>query len=117
MQINTEEKNLVKANNESGFFTKLKNFFKNLFFKGQENDNRIKDSEKEKVEKTNKLDFIDSIKIDNTVEADGEVQELQRKLRANEITISDLQEEQVDQLIDLYDKQIAIKTAKIEDLK
>lgn len=119
MQINTEEKNLVESKNENGFFTKLKNFFRNLFSKNTEKSLNYDVAENNKVEidGSKKSEFVDSIKVDNTVEADEEVLELQRKLRANEITMNDLTEEQVDKLIDLYDKQIAIKKAKIEDLK
>ena len=116
MQEVTEEKDLVKRDTENGFLNKIKSFFRNLFGK-----NKVVETQKKQIKNTEdqkeKSGFIDSIKYESEVEANPELLELQQKVRNGEVKIEDLTDEQEDQLIDLYDKQIAVKKAKIEELK
>ena len=108
MRENTNEKSLMKIN-ENSIFYKIKQFFKNLFHKNKEieenipveatsNDNIVKADNK-------KSDFIDSIK---NIEDEGTLLlKLQKKYRSGELKEEDLTEEQKKSLCNLYDKQIA----------
>lgn len=116
MSENTEEKKLIKIEDNIGIFRRIRLFFKNLFGKKEIVKKTVvipKQIDKENA----RNNFIDNLKVDSDVEADSELLELQRKVRDGIIKIEDLTEEQEDQLIDLYDKQIAVKKAKIEEIK
>lgn len=116
MQEVTEEKDLIKRDTDNSFFNKIKLFFRNLFGK-----NKVVEKTKnanENIENQNeKSGFINSIKVESEVEANPELLELQQKVRNGEIKIEDLTDEEENQLIDLYDKQIAVKKARIEELR
>jgi hypothetical protein len=116
MQEVTEEKDLIKRDTDNSFFNKIKLFFTNLFGK-----NKVVEKTKnanENIENQNeKSGFINSIKVESEVEANPELLELQQKVRNGEIKIEDLTDEEENQLIDLYDKQIAVKKARIEELR
>lgn len=107
MKENTNEKSLVKIN-ENSIFYKIKQFFKNLFHKNEatntnistENANAIRPDE----DKRNK--FIDEIK--KVEDEETILLKLQRKYRSGEIKEEDMTEEQIKSLCNLYDKQIAI---------
>lgn len=116
MSENTEEKKLIKIEDNIGIFKRIRLFFKNLFGKKEIVKETVvipKQMDKENA----RNNFIDNLKVESDVEADIELLELQRKVRDGIIKIEDLTEEQEDQLIDLYDKQIAVKKAKIEEIK
>ena len=116
MSENTEEKKLIKIEDNIGIFRRIRLFFKNLFCKKEIVKKTVvipKQMDKENA----RNNFIENLKVDSDVEADSELLELQRKVRDGIIKIEDLTEEQEDQLIDLYDKQIAVKKAKIEEIK
>lgn len=116
MSENTEEKKLIKIEDNIGIFKRIRLFFKNLFGKKEIVKKTVvipKQMDKENA----RNNFIDNLKVESDVEADSELLELQRKVRDGIIKIEDLTEEQEDQLIDLYDKQIAVKKAKIEEIK
>lgn len=116
MSENTEEKKLIKIEDNIGIFRRIRLFFKNLFGKKEIVKKTVvipKQMDKENA----RNNFIENLKVDSDVEADSELLELQRKVRDGIIKIEDLTEEQEDQLIDLYDKQIAVKKAKIEEIK
>lgn len=116
MSENTEEKKLIKIEDNIGIFKRIRLFFKNLFGKKEIVKKTVvipKQMDKENA----RNNFIENLKVDSDVEADSELLELQRKVRDGIIKIEDLTEEQEDQLIDLYDKQIAVKKAKIEEIK
>ena len=87
MKENTDEKSLIKIN-ENSIFYKIKQFFKGLFYK------------KEPIDK-----FMEEIK---KIE-DGEtlLLKIQKKYRSGEIKEEELSDEQVNSLCALYDKQIA----------
>lgn len=107
MKENTNEKSLVKIN-ENSIFYKIKNFFRNLFHKNEitntdilkENNNGTRADE----DKRNK--FIDEIK--KVEDEETILLKLQKKYRSGEIKEEDMTEEQIKSLCDLYDKQIAI---------
>ena len=110
MNDNTQEKNLIERN-ESNVFGKIKNFFRKLFRKKQENieDKKVKISEEE-IEKSDIFkDYIR--KIDNE---ETELFDLQRRYRKGEIADKDLTQEQIDSLCLLYDKQIVELKRSIE---
>jgi vacuolar-type H+-ATPase subunit I/STV1 len=116
MSENTEEKKLIKIEDNIGIFRRIRLFFKNLFGKKEIVKKTVvipKQIDKENA----RNNFIENLKVDSDVEADSELLELQRKVRDGITKIEDLTEEQEDQLIDLYDKQIAVKKAKIEEIK
>lgn len=116
MQEVTEERDLIKRDTDNSFFNKIKLFFRNLFGK-----NKVVEETKhanENIENQNeKSGFMNSIKVESEVEANPELLELQQKVRNGEIKIEDLTDEEENQLIDLYDKQIAVKKARIEELR
>ena len=117
MKETTDKKSLIKSEERLSFFGKVRMFFKKLFGKKLEKETG-KENENIKSEIDNEKDsFTDSIKIDSDVDADIELLQLQSDLRNGIIKIEDLTESQEEQLIDLYDKQIAIKKARIEELK
>lgn len=115
MKENTNEKSLVKVN-ENGIFYKIKQFFKNLFHKKEvvntyiatENITSVRTDE----DRRNK--FIDEIKkVDNE---ETLLLKLQKKYRSGEIREEEMTEEQIKSLCTLYDKQIA-KLKKSNELR
>lgn len=107
MKENTQEKSLIEINENSIFF-KIKNFFSRLFHKNEENKNEINTIEDAKNdvqsnEKKNK--FMDSIR--NIEDEETKLLKLQKQFRYGEIKVEELSDEQIKDLGDLYDKQIA----------
>ena len=106
MKKNTNEKSLVKVN-ENGIFYKIKQFFKNLFHKKEvvntyiatENITSVRKDE----DRRNK--FIDKIK--KVDDEETLLLKLQRKYRSGKIKEEEMTEKQIKSLCDLYDKQIA----------
>ena len=96
MNKKVETTNLMEIK-EIGIWSKIKNFFKKVFYKKNESVE----------EKTNIKPIVDST-INNGFIQDNnkELRELQSKYRKGEIKESDLTKEQIKQLSDLYDKQI-----------
>lgn len=108
MKENTQEKSLVKVN-ENSILYKIKAFFRNLFHKDKEvensipietisNDNIVKND-------NNKSAFVESLK--NIENEDTLLLKLQKQYINGEIKEEDLTEEQKNSLYALYDKQIA----------
>lgn len=103
MKENTDEKSLIKIN-ENSIFYKIKQFFKNLFHKNEpaiiaEANNIVKPDE----DKRNS--FMEDIK--NIEDEETLLLKLQKKYRNGEIKEGDLTDEQINSLCKLYDKQIA----------
>lgn len=113
MEENTQEKNLVEKN--EGLFSKIKNFFKNLFGKKSNVENTVVEDVSNEKEENNS--FKESIKMTETEET--RLLDLQTRYRRGEIGESDLTEEQIDALCQLYDKQIEEikKSIKIKEEK
>ena len=99
MGESTQEKNLIEKK-EKNIFGKIKKFFKNLFSK------KIKDINQEEI--VSKEESINTFKESIKMEEDEEaiLLNLQKRYRRGEIAQSDLTEEQVEALGELYDKQI-----------
>ena len=103
MKDNTQEKNLIERNEES-IFVKIKNFFKGLFGKkAEEVNNTVSEDIEMEMEKSEVFrSNIRNIEID-----ENNIFELQRRYRKGEIADSDLTQEQINALCQLYDSQIA----------
>lgn len=119
MGENTQEKNLIER--KESFFGKVKNFFKNLFSKKNKKEEVVVEETTE-VKEESKNEFKEYIKM--TEDEETRLLELQRKYRRGEIAESDLTDEQIEALGNLYDKQIAelkkaieIKQQKISEYK
>ena len=106
MKENTQEKSLIKVN-ENSIFYKIKNFFRNLFHK-KEIINNVSDlaepfkTTTEKNEQKNA--FMESIR--NIEKEETKLLKLQKQYRSGEIKGEELSEEQIKSLGKLYDKQI-----------
>ncbi len=106
MKDNIQEKNLIEKN-EDNIFGKIKNFFKKIFGKKQENDeNKVNEDVLIEAEKS----YIFRDYIRKTEDEETELFDLQQRYRRGEIADSELTQEQINSLCMLYDKQI-------EDLK
>lgn len=110
MEENTQEKNLVEK--KDGFFTKIKKWLKSLFKKSDKTE--VKNEMSNSIKENN---FKESIKM--TEDEDTKLLELQRRYRRGEIAESDLTEQQIDDLSELYDRQIEElkKTIEIKEQK
>lgn len=105
MKENTDEKSLVKIN-ENSIFYKIKNFFRNLFNKNNSADNYIVEETaviKQDEEKRNQ--FMEQIK--KIEDEETTLLKLQKQYRNGEIKEESLTDEQVSSLCKLYDKQIS----------
>ena len=105
MKENTDEKSLIKIN-ENNIFYKIKQFFKGLFYKKEPIDNITVETNKVILPDENRKNkFMEEIK---KIE-DGEtlLLKIQKKYRSGEIKEEELSDEQVNSLCALYDKQIA----------
>ena len=107
MKDNTQEKNLIEKNEDNNIFIKIKNFFRNIFYK--KNDNSIKQT-KETVTKETDNNYSFKSYIKRTESEETKLLDLQNRYRKGEIADDDLTQEQINSLCMLYDKQI-------EDLK
>lgn len=102
MKNNTQEKNLIEKN-EDNILGKIKNFFRKIFGKKQENsESRVDEDVLIEAEKS--YSFRDYIR--KTGDDDTELFELQQRYRRGEIADSELTQEQINSLCMLYDKQI-----------
>lgn len=107
MRDNTQEKSLITVN-ENSIFYKIKNFFRNLFYKHKaiENSTIIENGINASLEKeNNKNSFMESIK--NIENEETKLLKLQKQYRNGEIKEEQLTQEQINSLSALYDKQIA----------
>lgn len=103
MKGNTQDKSLVQVN-ENNIFYKIKNFFKNLFYKNNSNLELISSTDSTNI--NNNRNFFKE-EIRNIENEETKLLKLQKQYRSGEIKEEDLTEEQVDSLCVLYDKQIA----------
>lgn len=93
------EKSLIKVNDNS-IFSRIKNFFKELFWK----DTIIVDSEKNIIEKTNS-NFKENIVIKQDEEK-IRMLKLQKKIENNEVIVEKISNDDFEKLCNLYEKQI-----------
>lgn len=106
MKENTQEKSLVRVN-ENSIFYKIKSFFRNLFHKNTKIEENIVNEENinNNIIEEKKSEFLKSIK--NIENEETILLKLQKQYRSGEIKEEELTEEQVNSLCALYDKQIA----------
>ena len=102
--MNTEEKSLVKVNEDS-LLSRIKGFFKRLFRRSQiaeniEEINSVNNAEEDRKEAF--MNYIRNIEDDET-----KLNNLQKQYRNGEIKEEDLSAEQVNELCALYDRQIS----------
>lgn len=92
----------------TSIFYKIKKFFRNLFSKKDEVPYQQIDTKNTEIKQnidTQRNSFLESIK---TVEDDEtRLLKLQKQYRSGEIKEEDLKKETIDELCNLYDKQIA----------
>lgn len=103
MKKNTQEKSLVKVN-ENSIFYKIKTFFRNLFHKDTKFENNIAEETKIINQENRKFDFIENIR--NVEDEETKLLKLQKQYRNGEIKEDDMTKEQISSLTALYDKQI-----------
>ena len=101
---------------EENFFTKIKKWFSKIFKKQERNEHSIKENIEEKNKKigeSNQVEFSQSIKVENK----DNILLLQKKLKENQIEISDLTDEELDEIIELYKVQIEEKKQKLKQYR
>lgn len=104
MRENTDEKSLVKIN-ENSIFHKIKKFFINLFNRNKENANANEQIITEIKVDDKKLAFMKNIK--NIENEETKLLELQKQYRSGKIKEEDLTQEQLRSLCELYNSQIS----------
>lgn len=101
---------------EEGIFTKIKKWFIKLFSNKDVIENEENDMKKEVNENKKEVQmsgFRESIQIKNQ----DKILKLQRKLEEKQIEISDLTDEEKDDMIELYKAQIEEKKNKLRQYK
>ena len=104
MKENTDEKSLIRVN-ENSIFYKIKQFFKNLFSRNEFTVTDVPVTENDRQDENKKNTFMENIK--KIEDEETVLLKLQKKYRNGEIKEEDLTEEQVNSLCKLYDKQIS----------
>ena len=105
MKENTQEKSMVKIN-ENSIFYKIKNFFRNLFNKNT--INKVNIASKDTIntnQRNNDSSFMKNLKDIESEES--KILKLQKAYRKGDIKENDMTEEQISSLLNLYDRQIA----------
>lgn len=103
--------NNLPAIKKDGIFVKIKNWFSKLF-KTYENKEEYFLEEKS-YQFENKTDFIENIKIENN----DRIFMLQRKIKEKQMEISDLTNQELDELIEFYKDQIEEKKVKLKQYR
>lgn len=105
--INNEENKSLMTVKETSIFQKIKNFFKRLFGKEDISFNTapVQNIEKNTVSTNSRTSFSERIKI--IEDEDTKLLKLQKQYRSGQIKESDMSQEQIDSLCNLYDRQIA----------
>ena len=105
MKNNNNENSLIKIN-ENSIFYKIKNFFRNLFGKKENNITPIENQVLKTQEMTNnKKDSFKEI-ITNIENDETRLLKLQKQFDNGEITEEELTQKQIEDLENLYNKQI-----------
>lgn len=102
---NTQEKSLIKVNKNSIFY-KIKSFFYRIFKKKREKDMDFQHSHSEVQQESKKISFDEYVK--NIENEETKILKLQKQYRNGEIKDDDLSIQQIQDLCNLYDKQIEI---------
>lgn len=100
MKENTQEKGLIKIN-ENNIFYKIKRFFRNLFGRNENNIEPVLNVElKEENSKNSFMNELRNIENDET-----KLLKLQKQYHSGQIFEKDLTDEQLKDLTNLYKKQ------------
>ena len=102
--MNTEEKSLVKVNEDS-LLSRIKEFFKRLFRRNKIDENIQEINNVNNAEEDRKEAFMNYIR--NIEDDETKLNNLQKQYRDGEIKEEDLSAEQVNELCALYDRQIS----------
>ena len=102
--MNTEEKSLVKVNEDS-LLSRIKGFFKRLFRRNKITENIEEINSVNNAEEDRKEAFMNYIR--NIEDDETKLNNLQKQYRNGEIKEEDLSAEQVNELCALYDRQIS----------
>lgn len=109
-------KNLPEIKRE-GIFERIGRWFRKLFKKEEviieEPVQTAMDEIDKQVEEIKKVSFRESIQV----ESKDKILALQRKLKEKQIEISDLTDEELDEMIELYKKQIGEKKNKLKQYR
>lgn len=108
-------KNLPQVIQE-GFFTKIKNWFNKFFKKQKSIEYPIQKNFNElhnEIDEINNADFVQNIKVENK----DNILLLQRKIKEKQIEISDLTDQELDEMIALYKGQIEEKKQKLKQYR
>lgn len=101
---------------QEGFFSKIKNWFNKFFRKQKSIENPINENLNElhnEIHKISKADFVQNIKVENK----DNILLLQRKIKEKQIKISDLRDQELDEMIELYKEQIKEKKQKLKQYR
>ena len=104
--INDEESKSLMAVKEQSIFQKIKNFFKRLFGKEENSFNTapVQNIEEDTVTTNSRTSFSETIRI--VEDEETKLLKLQKQYRSGQIKESDMSQEQIDSLCNLYDRQI-----------
>lgn len=104
--INDEESKSLMAVKEQSIFQKIKNFFKSLFGKEENSFNTapVQNIEEDTVTTNSRTSFSETIRI--VEDEETKLLKLQKQYRSGQIKESDMSQEQIDSLCNLYDRQI-----------
>ena len=90
---------------KEGLFTKIKSWFKRLFAKEEVVIESFQEPVKNEIEEIKKASFKEGLKV----KTKDIILLLQRQLEEKQIQISDLTDEQLEEMIELYENQIQDK--------
>lgn len=112
----SENKELIEK--KESFFSKILNTIKSWFRKDKniqevKLESKIEVESKNENETENKKEFLSNIKV----EGNSELISLKIKLENGNIKAIDLTDKQIDQLQEIYDREIEEKREKIKKLK
>lgn len=95
---------------QEGFFTKIKNWLKKIFGKHGSIEYPIPETMYNEIDEIKKENFVRNIKIESM----DKILMLQKKLKEKQIEISDLTDQELDEMIELYKSQITDKKIKLK---
>lgn len=101
---------------QEGFFTKIKSWFYKFFRKQKSIEYSIQENLKaphNEVDEFEQENFIQNIKVENK----DNIIILQKKIKEKQIEISDLTDQELDEMIELYKGQIEEKELKLKQYR
>ena len=105
---------------KENIFTKIVSFFKNLFG-GKKQENIVSENiinEEQKNEKVNtQSDFLDYIRVNKEEKEDPELLRIQEMLEKNEISPASISDEALNEITQMYERQVSNLKKDLEDKK